>query len=194
MRCLLLSADMSHADANMRSVYAHARFIVVTNVHRREFRSSLSVEEGLEPKWEQELLCFFFESVTNILKFRIFDAKQPELKDPACTGELSVETLKTAGNAFVKIPLYARDKQQIGHMSLEAFADSKLKTDEETEDSDHPHVYKNCVVCKDTHADAESGAWACKYCVCYRCGGTGKRSNGDECINIATAMTQLVSQ
>jgi len=54
MRCLLLSADMSHADANMSSVYAHARFIVVTNVHRREFRSSLSVEEGLEPKWEQE--------------------------------------------------------------------------------------------------------------------------------------------
>ena len=49
MRCLLISADMSHANDNMRSVYAHARFIVVTNVHRKEFRSSQSVEEGLQP-------------------------------------------------------------------------------------------------------------------------------------------------
>lgn len=130
------------------------------------------------------------------MKFKLYDAKQPELKEPACTGELTVETLKKAGNALIKIPLFcaSSDKQQIGCMSFEAFADSKLKTDEENADAGHPHVYANCVVCKDTHTDAAAGAWACKYCVCYKCGGTGTRDNGTACATISTAMTQLERQ
>ena len=43
-------------------------------------------------------------------------------------------------------------------------------------DKDHPHVRVGCIVCKDSHCNQAGTPWACNYCVCIKCSGSGVRN------------------
>jgi hypothetical protein len=143
---------------------------------------------GLVPVWPHELVSLTYKSQENRIKIELYDVDKPTIL--VCSGETSVSQLKQAGNAIISIPLDSSE-HQVGCLKLETFNDTSLKEHEDPESLIRPHVLFNCVVCRDTHRNAHGIEWQCKYCVCYKCEGTGiKIKNGSDCLRIKTAETE----
>lgn len=158
---------------------------VVCEVMDNVWRSNPCLEEGVTPKWYQHQVIIDYDTQENTFSIKMY-AKSEPLK-VICQGSCKVKhLLKNIG--IVSVPLKSADGHKLGSIRFETFEDTLLRAKSKIDES-HPHVLKNCMVCKGSHEGKEGAKYGCRSCVCYKCNGTGIKNNTFDtvCPTIKTA-------
>lgn len=84
-----------------------------------------------------------------------------------------VETFLESGDATVNVPMKVYGaSDECGCLKFETYHETEANVSDSV-DKNHPHVKVGCMVCKDTHQNPQGTPYACNYCVCVKCTGTG---------------------
>ena len=81
--------------------------------HFGEWRSKLSMESGLTPKWTNEQVKIDFKETSNVLTIQMKDQKHAHAAAPAI-GKTTIESLLKEG--LVDVPLATANNEPVGHI------------------------------------------------------------------------------